>query len=72
MAVNEAIRAVLPELLKTFQVVHLCGKGKIDPTLANLEGYAQYDYIKEELKDLFALTDIVVSRDCLLYTSRCV
>ncbi len=62
VAVNEAIRAVLPELLKTFQVVHLCGKGKIDPTLANLEGYAQYEYIKEELKDLFALTDIVVSR----------
>lgn len=62
VAVNEAVRAILPELLKTYQVIHLCGRGKIDPTLVNLEGYAQYEYIKEELKDLFALTDIVVSR----------
>lgn len=61
-AVNEAIRSILPELLKSYQVIHLCGKGKIDPTLTHLEGYAQYEYIKEELKDLFALTDIVVSR----------
>ena len=26
--VNEAVRKVLPELLKDYQVVHLCGKGK--------------------------------------------
>ena len=62
VAVNEAIRSILPELLKSYQVIHLCGKGKIAPTLVHLEGYAQYEYIKEELKDLFALTDIVVSR----------
>ncbi|WP_346664163.1 undecaprenyldiphospho-muramoylpentapeptide beta-N-acetylglucosaminyltransferase [uncultured Merdimonas sp.] len=62
VAVNEAVRSVLPELLKSFQVVHLCGKGKIDHSLDQLEGYAQYEYIKEELKDLFALTDLVISR----------
>ena len=28
--VNNAVRAILPELLKDFQVVHLCGKGKTD------------------------------------------
>ncbi len=62
VAVNEAVRGILPELLKSFQVVHLCGKGKVDDSLKNLEGYAQFEYIKEELKDLFALTDIVISR----------
>lgn len=62
VAVNEAVRSILPELLKSYQVIHLCGRGKLDPTLNNLEGYAQYEYIKEELKDLFALTDIVISR----------
>ena len=62
VAVNEAVRGVLPELLETFQVIHLCGKGKIDESLKNLEGYAQFEYVKEELKDLFALTDIVISR----------
>ncbi len=61
-AVNEAIRRVLPELLKSYQVVHLCGKGKLDASLDHLPGYAQYEYIKDELKDLFALADIVVSR----------
>lgn len=62
VAVNEAVRAILPELLKNYQVIHLCGKGKVDDSLKNLEGYAQFEYIKEELRHLFALTDIVISR----------
>ena len=62
VAVNNAVRSNLPELLKDFQVIHLCGRGKLDPTLNNQNGYVQYEYIKDELKDLFALTDIVISR----------
>lgn len=61
-AVNEAVRSVLPRLLKDFHIIHLCGKDKVDPTLTGLSGYVQYEYIKSELKDLFALSDIVVSR----------
>lgn len=61
-AVNEAVRRILPTLLKEFQVVHLCGAGKLDPSLGHLAGYVQYEYIKNELKDLFALADIVISR----------
>ncbi len=61
-AVNEAVRSVLPELLEDFQVVHLCGKGKSDEKLKNVKGYVQYEYIKKELADLFALADIVISR----------
>lgn len=60
--VNNAIRGILPELLKTFQVVHLCGKDKLDPSLENTQGYVQFEYIKKELADLFALADVVVSR----------
>ena len=52
----------VPELLQSFQVVHLCGKGKVDESLKGLQGYAQFEYIKDELKDLFALTDLVISR----------
>lgn len=62
VAVNNAVRSILPELLKSYQVIHLCGRGKIDESLKGLEGYAQFEYIKEELMDLFALTDIVISR----------
>ena len=61
-SVNENVRKILPELLKEFQVIHLCGKGKTDSSLEHTAGYVQYEYIKEELPDLFALADIVVSR----------
>lgn len=61
-SVNENIRKILPELLKEFQVIHLCGKGKTDESLNRTEGYVQYEYIKKELPDLFALADIVISR----------
>jgi len=62
VAVNNAVRAILPELLKDFQVIHLCGKGKLDSSLTDTKGYVQYEYIKDELADLFALADIVISR----------
>ena len=59
--VNTAVRNILPRLLETFQVIHLCGKGNLDDSL-RLPGYVQYEYIGAELKDLFALADVVVSR----------
>lgn len=61
-SVNENIRKILPELLKDFQVIHLCGKGKTDESLNQTNGYVQFEYIKKELADLFALADIVISR----------
>lgn len=60
--VNEAVRNCLDELLKTYQIIHLCGKGKIDPAYENRSGYIQYEYIKKELSSLLAFADIVVSR----------
>ncbi|MGN0312224.1 MAG: undecaprenyldiphospho-muramoylpentapeptide beta-N-acetylglucosaminyltransferase [Lachnospiraceae bacterium] len=62
VAINDAIRSILPSLLKEFEVIHICGEGNLDPSLDHTEGYRQYAYVKEELADLFALADIVVSR----------
>ncbi len=62
VAVNNAVRGALPELLRTFQVVHLCGKGKLDKSLVGTKGYIQFEYIKEELRDIFSLADVVISR----------
>ena len=62
VAVNKAIRSILPQLLDSFHVIHLCGKGNVDQELTGTPGYVQFEYIKEELADLFALADIVVSR----------
>lgn len=60
--VNKAVREALPKLLEDFQVVHLCGKDKMDNLLLNTPGYKQFEYIKAELKDLFAMADVVISR----------
>lgn len=60
--VNNAIREILPQLLERFQVVHLCGKGKMDESLNNTPGYVQFEYISKEMRDLFAIADIVISR----------
>lgn len=61
-SVNKAVRAALPKLLEDYQVVHLCGKDKVDNLLLNTPGYKQFEYIKTELKDLFAMADLVISR----------
>ena len=60
--VNDVVRAALPRLLAQFDLVHLCGRGKTDESLADTPGYRQYEYISEEMADLFALADLVISR----------
>ncbi|MCM1121242.1 MAG: undecaprenyldiphospho-muramoylpentapeptide beta-N-acetylglucosaminyltransferase [Eubacterium sp.] len=61
-AINQAVRDVLPELLKDFQVVHLCGKEKMDNLLLTTPGYKQFEYVSSEMKNLFAMADLVISR----------
>ena len=61
-AINKAVREALPSLLHDFQVVHICGKEKIDNLLLTTKGYHQFEYLKAELKDIFAMADLVISR----------
>lgn len=61
-AINDIVRRNLTQLLKTYQIIHLCGKGKLDENLKKTKGYVQYEYIRTELADLFALADLVISR----------
>ncbi|MCI8281548.1 MAG: undecaprenyldiphospho-muramoylpentapeptide beta-N-acetylglucosaminyltransferase [Lachnospiraceae bacterium] len=60
--INKVIRESLPELCQTYQIIHLCGKGNLDPSLDNYNGYAQFEYAKKELSDFFAISDLVISR----------
>ncbi len=62
VAINKAVREALPSLLTDFQVVHICGKEKIDNLLLTTKGYHQFEYLKAELKDIFAMADLVISR----------
>ena len=61
-SVNQAVRDALPMLLEDFQVVHICGREKIDNMLLHTAGYMQFEYVKAELKDIFAMADLVISR----------
>ena len=62
MALNEAVRNLLPTLLRDYQIIHLCGKGKMSQEHQNSQGYRQFEYISKEMKDLFAAADLVISR----------
>ena len=61
-AINEAVRKILPTLLKDFYIIHLCGKGNLDASLVGTSGYAQFEYVSAELTDMLALADLAISR----------
>ncbi len=61
-SVNVMVREALPKLLEDFQVVHICGKDKVDNLMLTIPGYKQFEYLKSDLKDVFAMADVVVSR----------
>lgn len=60
--VNEAVRTALPELLKQYDVIHICGAKNVDQSLTGTEGYVQFGYVNEQLSDLFAAADLFISR----------
>lgn len=62
VTVNNAVRKILPKLLETFQVIHICGKGNLDESLIGREGYVQYEYVDAPLRHLFAAADLILSR----------
>ena len=62
IAVNNQIRKILPKLLDSFQVIHICGKGNLDESLIGRAGYVQYEYVDAPLRHLFAAADLMVSR----------
>ena len=61
-SVNETVRYALPRLLPNFNIVHICGNDKMDNLKLTIPGYKQFEYVKNELKDIFAMADLVVSR----------
>ncbi|CAM2797122.1 UDP-N-acetylglucosamine-N-acetylmuramyl-(pentapeptide)pyrophosphoryl-undecaprenol N-acetylglucosamine transferase [Legionella steigerwaltii] len=61
-SINRNIRDSLDQLTKEYQIIHICGKGKLEPSLIDREGYKQFEYVHEQLADLFAAASIVISR----------
>ncbi len=60
-SINTAIRQSLSQLTKQYFIIHICGKGQIDET-AEHSHYRQYEYIHEQIADILALSDYVISR----------
>lgn len=58
-AINEAVRAALPVLLRSFQILHLCGKGNLLPNAP--EGYVQREF-ESDMGSAYACCDLVLSR----------
>ncbi|MBQ8164804.1 MAG: undecaprenyldiphospho-muramoylpentapeptide beta-N-acetylglucosaminyltransferase [Clostridia bacterium] len=62
--INEAVRSNLETLCKKFNIIHLCGKNNIaeinDSAISR--SYKQFEFVKEELPDYFALSDYIISR----------
>ena len=60
--INSLIRAILPQLTKDFQVIHICGRGRLDPGLVKTRGYRQFEFAGPELPHILAAADLCVSR----------
>ena len=58
---NQTIRHNLKGLTKCYQIIHLCGRGNLDLSIKNAR-YFQLEYAQEELPDLLAASDYVLSR----------
>lgn len=59
---NKTLRENLDTLAREYNICHVCGKGNVDKDLLDYKGYKQFEYVNEELKHIFALTDLVISR----------
>ena len=59
--INTTLAAALPKLLPSFNIIHLCGRGKMDEGLKQ-PGYAVFEYINEEMRHVLNAADVIVSR----------
>jgi UDP-N-acetylglucosamine--N-acetylmuramyl-(pentapeptide) pyrophosphoryl-undecaprenol N-acetylglucosamine transferase len=60
--INEEVRKNIDELLREFNIIHICGNGNIDKNLINKTGYKQFEYVNEELPDFMGTADYIISR----------
>src|SRR5690606_33066335 len=60
LKINAAMEQILPELVSEFRIVHLTGAGKA--LKFQHPEYVSFEYLNDELPDVLALADVVVSR----------
>ncbi|GKX28694.1 UDP-N-acetylglucosamine--N-acetylmuramyl-(pentapeptide) pyrophosphoryl-undecaprenol N-acetylglucosamine transferase [Vallitalea longa] len=60
--INDVLREALDGILKKYQLVHLCGKNNLKKELEDISGYKQFEYVSDEMSDILAISDVVISR----------
>lgn len=59
---NEIIRSNLDRFLKSYNIIHICGKGNLATHVSHKIGYKQFEYVSEELPHLMAASDLFITR----------
>jgi UDP-N-acetylglucosamine--N-acetylmuramyl-(pentapeptide) pyrophosphoryl-undecaprenol N-acetylglucosamine transferase len=62
VAINTVLDNILEKLCKNFNVVHIRGRLNIREELNLIDGYKQFGFIGEDLKDIYAAADFMLSR----------
>ncbi|WP_010234935.1 undecaprenyldiphospho-muramoylpentapeptide beta-N-acetylglucosaminyltransferase [Clostridium arbusti] len=60
--INDTVRKAIDDILLKYNVIHICGKGNLDNSLKNKNGYRQFEYVSDELPDFMNAADLVISR----------
>ncbi|SHJ69171.1 UDP-N-acetylglucosamine-N-acetylmuramylpentapeptide N-acetylglucosamine transferase [Hathewaya proteolytica DSM 3090] len=60
--INEIVRKNIQNLLKEYNIIHICGKGNMDTSIEKMEGYYEVEYANEELKHFMNAADYIISR----------
>ena len=61
-SINDEVRKNIDKILTEFNVIHICGKGNLDKKYEKLNGYKQFEYVKEDLKHFLKSADFIISR----------
>lgn len=68
---NNMIRENIDDLIKRFNIIHSCGRGKIDynyqesnddNTIYRFDSYRQYELLTDTLPDAYAYSDLIIAR----------
>lgn len=65
--INQRVSLAVNKLVRHYQIIQICGKGKCENiavplTNVYLKRYITFEYLNEELADIFSITDLVISR----------
>lgn len=59
-SINDVVYSALPSLLKKFEIIHVCGKGNINPNLKE-NGYKQFEFLSN-IEEAIKICSVCITR----------